>query len=219
MDKKTISIVDYGVNNILNVIRAISYLGYPCRVINTPEEVLTADKIILPGVGAFANAMDALKIKNLDFAIKEYVRTKERPLFGICLGMQLLLESSSEFGEFEGLGIVEGKVVKIPDIISPLESRRIPHIGWNYLDLNNSVCTNGNKNNLFENINNGDCVYFVHSYMVKPKDTKIITSVTDYEGLKIPSTFVQNNVAAAQFHPERSGKVGLLILENFIKNF
>lgn len=219
MDKKLISIVDYGVNNILNVTRAVSYLGYPFKVISTTEEILSADKIILPGVGAFSNAMKALQQNNLDQALKDFAKIKERPLFGICLGMQLLLESSSEFGECEGLGMIEGCVVKIPESVSPQLTRRVPHIGWNYLEISKSTNAEGSQKDLFENIKNGESVYFVHSYMVDPKNVDIITSFTDYEGLKIPSSLVQNNIAAAQFHPERSGKVGLSILENFIKNF
>lgn len=219
MEKKHISIVDYGVNNILNVTRAVSYLGHPFKVISTAEEILSADKIILPGVGAFANAMKALQHNGLDQSLKDFVKIKERPLFGICLGMQLLLESSSEFGECEGLGLIEGNVVKIPENISQQHNRRVPHVGWSYLEISNSNNVEGNKKNLFESIKNGESVYFVHSYMVSPKNLNIITSFTNYEGINIPSSFVQNNIAAAQFHPERSGKTGLTILDNFIKFF
>ncbi len=210
--------MDYGVNNILNVTRAVSYLGYPFEVINTAEKILAADKIILPGVGAYANAMKSLQQAGLDQALKDFINIKERPLFGICLGMQLLLESSSEFGEHEGLGVIKGNVVKIPEYISPEQTRRVPHVGWNYLEISKPNGVDGQRN-LFENIKNGESVYFVHSYMVAPKNIDTVSSFVNYEGVMIPSSLIQNNIAAAQFHPERSGKTGLAILENFIKNF
>lgn len=218
MTKKRISVVDYGVSNILNVTRAVTYLGYSVEVITTANQILSSDMIILPGVGAFADAMTSLQGNGLDHALLEFIKIKERPLFGICLGMQLLLESSSEFGDCKGLGLIEGNVVKIPEYISPERARRVPHVGWNYLELsekNNKEF----KRNLFENIKNGESVYFVHSYMAAPKNMDVVSSFTDYEGIKIPSSLALNNLAAAQFHPERSGKTGLSILENFIKNY
>lgn len=174
--------------------------------------------LILPGVGAFADAMKSLQVDSLDHALIEYVKIKERPLLGICLGMQLLLESSSEFEDCKGLGLIQGNVVKIPEYVSPEFSRRIPHVGWNFIEISNSN-KNAPTKNIFANIKNGECVYFVHSYMVAPNNMDLVSSFTNYEGVRIPSSFAQNNLAAAQFHPERSGKTGLLILENFIKNY
>ena len=157
---------------------------------------------MLPGVGSFADAMDHLKKYELDKAINEYV-SSGKPFLGICLGLQLLFESSEESPGVEGLGLLEGKVLRIP----AEEGLKIPHIGWNSLDY-------PNKGRLFKDIDEGSFVYFVHSYYLKAKDEGIVTATTEY-GTHIHASVEKDNIFACQFHPEKSSSVGLQILKNF----
>lgn len=216
MTSKKISILDYGVSNLLNVTRAIAYLGHSFEVINSPSQVLSSDMIILPGVGAFGDAMRSLQSTGLDQALIEFVKGKERPLFGICLGMQLLMETSTEFENCKGLNLIKGDVVKIPENVSSDKLRRVPHVGWSPLEFKNDS-GNESHRNLFYDVKNGEGVYFVHSFMAS--NTNDVSSFTHYERLRIPASLAKDNIAAAQFHPERSGKVGLHILDNFIRYY
>lgn len=197
-----IAIIDYDAGNLKSVEKALVKLGQEVVVSRNPEEILNADKVILPGVGAFGDAMNNLRKYNLIDTIKKVVENKT-PFLGICLGLQLLFESSDETPGVEGLGILKGKILKIP----PKGDLKIPHMGWNSLEIKE-----GSK--LFKGINNGAYVYFVHSYYLKATDEDIVAAKTEY-CTDIHASVESGNVFACQFHPEKSSDVGLKILENF----
>ena len=195
-----IAIVDYGAGNIFSVKNALDYLGLESKLTDDVAEIEAADKIILPGVGAFPAAMKMLKSKGLDTVLCE--QAQKKPLLGICLGMQMLLSKSYEFEECEGLNLIEGEVDRIdaPDLI-------IPHMGWNELEIQND-CP------LLKNLGDAPFVYFVHSYAAKCAD-KDLAAWCEYGGRVPAMVWDGKNVYGAQFHPEKSGEVGLQILRNF----
>lgn len=197
-----IAIIDYGAGNLKSVQKALTYLGEDSVITGDAAEILAADKVILPGVGAFGDAMANLKRLGLDEVIQE-VTEKQIPFLGICLGLQLLFESSEESPGVEGLGILKGKIVRIPDC----EGLKIPHIGWNSLILEN-------HGRLFEGISGDPYVYFVHSYYLQAEEPEIVKASTEYSA-HIHASVEKGNVFACQFHPEKSGSVGLQILKNF----
>lgn len=199
-----IAIVDYDAGNLKSVEKALKFLGQESIVTRDRKEILAADKVILPGVGAFGVAMEHLKKFELDKVIRE-VTEKKTPFLGICLGLQLLFEGSEESSGVEGLHILDGEIVKIPE--EP--GLKIPHIGWNSLKLQN----NGR---LFQNIPEETFVYFVHSFYLKARDEEIVKAVTEY-GVTIHASVEKDNVFACQFHPEKSSSIGLKMLENFAK--
>ena len=199
-----IAIIDYDAGNIKSVEKALLYLGQEVKITSDAEEILSADKVILPGVGAFGDAMANLKERHLDDVIRK-VAEKGTPFLGICLGLQLLFERSDEAPGVEGLGILEGEICRIP----AAEGLKIPHMGWNSLHLEN----NGR---LFKNIDEQAYVYFVHSYYLKAKDENIVKASTEY-GVHIHASVEKGNVFACQFHPEKSSEVGLQILKNFVE--
>lgn len=197
-----IAIIDYDAGNLKSVEKALKYLGEETVVSRDRDIIMSADKVILPGVGSFGDAMDKLHKYNLINTIND-VCDKKTPFLGICLGLQLLFKDSDESAGVPGLGILDGKIVRIPDC----EGLKIPHIGWNSLELKN----NGR---LFEGIKDNSHVYFVHSYYLQAKDEKIVKATTDYS-INIHASVEQDNIFACQFHPEKSGDVGLKILKNF----
>lgn len=199
-----IAIVDYDAGNLKSVEKALKFLGKESIVTRDRKEILAADKVILPGVGAFGVAMEHLKKFELDKVIRE-VTEKKTPFLGICLGLQLLFEGSEESSGVEGLHILDGEIVKIPE--EP--GLKIPHIGWNSLKLQN----NGR---LFQNIPEETFVYFVHSFYLKAREEEIVKAVTEY-GVTIHASVEKDNVFACQFHPEKSSSIGLKMLENFAK--
>lgn len=198
-----IAIIDYDAGNIKSVEKALISLGETAVITRDRDTILTADKVILPGVGAFGDAMEKLRGYGLEEVIKEVVANKT-PFLGICLGLQLLFESSEETPGVTGLGILKGKIVKIPDNMG----FKVPQIGWNSLKF-------PNKGRLFEGIAEDAYVYFVHSYYLQAKDPEIVTATTEY-GAYIHASVEKENVFACQFHPEKSSDVGLHILKNFI---
>ena len=198
-----IAIIDYDAGNIRSVEKALTALGEQPVVTRDKENILAADKLILPGVGAFGDAMERLRQYGLVEVIREAVK-KGTPLLGICLGLQLLFERSDESDGVEGLGILKGEILKIPD--SP--GLKIPHMGWNSLKIRPEA-------KLFHGIEDGAYVYFVHSYYLKAEDESIVAASTEY-GTVIHASVERENVFACQFHPEKSGEVGLAILKNFI---
>lgn len=200
-----IAIIDYGMGNIHSVLKAIESLGLDTMIALRPSDLDEADKIILPGVGAFADAMQELKKRNLDAAIIKQIKNK-KSFLGICLGLQLLFDESEEGGGSAGLGILEGGVKQF-NLIS--RNLKIPHIGWNQLNKAS------NDTPLLKDIPNNPYVYFCHSYYVVPDDRNIIAATTDY-GIDFTSVVCKDNVFGMQFHPEKSQRVGLKILENFI---
>ena len=198
-----VAIIDYDAGNIKSVEKAIDYLGEEAVITRDRDTILGADRVILPGVGAFGDAMDKLRTYGLDKVIQEVVG-QNTPFLGICLGLQLLFESSEESEGVEGLGILKGKVVRLPEE----SDLKIPHIGWNSLKYPNS-------GRLFTGIAEDSYVYFVHSYYLQAKDPSIVTATTEY-GTLIHASVEQGNVFACQFHPEKSSEVGMQILKNFL---
>ena len=199
-----IAIIDYDAGNLKSVEKALVSLGEETIVTRNFKEILQADKVILPGVGAFGDAMTQLKKYELDKVIHE-VAEKKTPLLGICLGLQLLFESSEETPGVEGLHLLDGQILRIPDA----EGLKIPHIGWNSLSY-------PNKGRLYEGITEHSYVYFVHSYYLKAADESIVVATTEY-GTHIHASVEKDNIFACQFHPEKSSTVGLQILHNFAK--
>ena len=194
-----IAIIDYGMGNLRSVQKAFEYLGNKAVITQQPSEIQKADKVVLPGVGAFRDAMQTIKQKGIDKVLYDVVEQK-KPLLGICLGMQMFLEKSYEYGEHKGLGILQGEIVKLP------ENVKIPHMGWNSLNIKK-------KSPLFEGLSEEPYVYFVHSYHLNTEAD--IVSATTYYGKEIQVAAQKENVFALQFHPEKSGDVGLNILQNF----
>ncbi len=199
-----IAVIDYGVGNLFSLVSSLSAIGAEAVVTGDEKVIASADKILLPGVGAFEDAMKKLRESGLDkVVIREAMAGK--PLMGICLGMQLLFEKSYEFGEFEGLSLIEGAVRPIADVI-PAEYK-IPHIGWNALHLH------GEKSPIFKYLTEGDHVYFVHSFYAADCEKNVIASA-EY-GAELTAAVQKGNVYGCQFHPEKSGPVGLSILRAF----
>ena len=199
-----ISIIDYDAGNIKSVEKAIQFLGKSCVITKDKDQILSSDKVILPGVGSFGDAMKRLKEYGLDKTIYDAI-DKGIPFLGICLGLQLLYESSDESPNMTGLGILKGKILRIPD--SP--GLKIPHMGWNSLNVK------ANKT-LFKGIETDPYVYFVHSYYLKADNEDEVAATTDYS-VRIDAGVEKDNIYACQFHPEKSSSVGLKILDNFIK--
>ena len=199
-----IAIIDYDAGNLRSVEKALLSLGEEVLVTRDGTELLAADKVILPGVGNFGDAMEKLKAYDLVRVIHELAE-RGKPFLGICLGLQLLFERSDEAPGVEGLGILKGEILRIPD----KEGLKVPHIGWNSLHLQN-------EGRLFRDLPEGSYVYFVHSYYLKAENPQIVKATTEY-GVTIDASVEQGNVFACQFHPEKSSRVGLRILENFAK--
>ena len=199
-----VAIIDYDAGNIKSVEKAIQFLGQEAIITRNPEEILNASHVILPGVGAFGDAMEKLHKYDLVPVIHEVVKRKI-PFIGICLGLQLLFESSEETPGVEGLGILKGVIKRIPD----KDELKIPHIGWNSLKY-------PNKGRLYAGISEDSYVYFVHSYYLDAEEEDIVVATTEY-GTLIHASVEKGNVFACQFHPEKSSSVGLKILENFLK--
>lgn len=198
-----IAIIDYDAGNLRSVEKAFGAVGEECVITRNHSEILDADRVILPGVGSFGMAMEQLKKYELDKVIHE-VAESGKPFFGICLGLQLLFEGSDESCGVEGLHVLDGRILRIPD----KEGLKIPHIGWNSLELKN----NGR---LFTNLPTAQpYVYFVHSYYLKAQDESIVKATTDYS-VEIHASVEKDNIFACQFHPEKSSAVGLQILKNF----
>lgn len=198
-----IAIIDYGVGNLFSLKSSFGAIGYEAVITSDEKEIAAADKIILPGVGAFADAANKLKTSNMaDIVLREADNGK--PLMGICLGMQLLFEKSYEYGEHEGLGLIKGNVRPIADVIEP--GLKIPHIGWNPLIFRE-------PSPIFKYIKEGDCVYFVHSYYAADCEENVIAEA-EYS-VNLTAAVARDNVYGCQFHPEKSGEVGLKILKAF----
>jgi glutamine amidotransferase len=206
--------MDYGVGNLLSVRRALEHCGANVSVTADHEVLLSAPRVILPGVGAFANAMAELNARGLDEVSKE-IAARGIPLLGICLGMQMLLDESEEFGITAGLGLVAGRVVPVPTTTADGEPHKIPHIGWNSLVL--PAERQNWTGSLVDKIRRDEAVYFVHTYMAPPADPRYRIADCLYGGIHIPAVIERDNVYGCQFHPEKSGEVGLKILRAFLE--
>ncbi|MDO4270117.1 MAG: imidazole glycerol phosphate synthase subunit HisH [Eubacteriales bacterium] len=196
-----IAIVDYGAGNLMSVHNSLDFLGYENRIADRPETIRNAAGVILPGVGAFPDAMGALHRSGLTDAVLEAAR--EKPFLGICLGMQMLFEESDEVRLCAGLGLLPGRIERIPTGL------KLPQIGWNALEI-------VRPNAMTAGLRQGDYVYFVHSLMAKPKNPNDLACAVDY-GARVPAMVARGNLFGCQFHPEKSGKVGLKMLQNFAK--
>lgn len=198
-----IAIIDYGVGNLFSLSSSLKAVGADTVITGDPAEIKKADKLILPGVGAFGDAMNKLRADGLDRLIKEEAENG-KPLLGICLGMQFLFDKSYEFGEYEGLGLIKGNVVPMAGRIP--EKLKIPHIGWNALKIKKKIPA-------FSEIKDGDCVYFVHSFFADDCEESV-AATTEY-GIEITAAAANGNIVGCQFHPEKSGEIGLSILRAF----
>lgn len=199
-----VAIIDYDAGNIKSVEKAVNALGYEAVVTRDKDIILNADHVILPGVGAFGDAMKKLQSYELVDVIKKAV-SNNTPFLGICLGLQLMFESSEEAPGVEGLSLLKGRILRIPDG----DDLKIPHIGWNSLKY-------PNKGRLFEGLAEDSYVYFVHSYYLQAQEAEIVKAATEY-GTLIHASVEKDNIFACQFHPEKSSDVGMKILENFLK--
>jgi glutamine amidotransferase len=197
-----ITIIDYGAGNLRSVVNAISRLGYQANVTTSPAEVLEAKAVILPGVGAAADTMANLRQQGLDEPIRQFV-AEGKPFLGVCIGMQVLLSDTEEGGNQQCLGIIPGRVRKFAPGL------KVPHMGWNQLRQKKAHF-------IFEGIADGANFYFVHSYYVEPEDKGLVAGETEY-GIPFCSVIAKDNLIATQFHPEKSGEVGLKIYDNFIR--
>lgn len=200
-----IAVIDYGVGNIFSLTRSLEYIGADAVVTGDPEIIKRADRLILPGVGAFADAAKKLSEGGLDELVCAEAGRK-KPLLGICLGMQLLFERSFEYGEHKGLGLIPGEIVPIAGDIT--EKVKVPHMGWNSLEIKRPDCK------LFKNTKQGDYVYYVHSFYAK-NCSESVAALSCYGGIEITGAVFKDNVYGTQFHPEKSGDVGLGILKAF----
>ncbi len=198
-----IAVIDYGAGNLQSVVKALHYIGCDCTVTNEKKEICRADGAILPGVGSFADAMDCMRTSGAEEAVLEFIKSG-KPFLGICLGLQLLFEGSEESPGVKGLGLLKGSITKIPHQNHTL---KIPHMGWNSLDILQ-------EDGIFKGIPQEAYVYFVHSYFLKAESEAIVAARTHY-GVAIDAAVQYKNIFATQFHPEKSGAVGLQILRNF----
>lgn len=213
MSKKVV-IVDYGVGNLLSVRRSLEHVGGEVELCSDADACARAPKIILPGVGAFADGMAELRSLGLDIALREAAQ-RGTLILGICLGMQMLLDSSEEFGHSTGLGLIPGKVLGIPRVGDNGVPRKIPHIGWSEL-----VYAGGRENwrgGVLEAVTAGSSVYFVHSFMAVPDDPTDCLANCLYEGQVLTAAVAHGNVSGCQFHPEKSGQVGLSVMRKFLE--
>jgi len=205
----SIVIVDYGIGNVKSIINAFEEEGKKTILSRDCNIILNAEGLVLPGVGAFSHGMNNLNKYGLVDIIKNYVKTR-KPLLGICLGMQMLLDESEEFGNTKGIGLIKGKVIKIP--IEKSNKIKLPHISWNEIETKNIEW----ENTILNDVKINSDMYFVHSYVAKPDNENEILSTTDYFGTEFCSALKKDNIYGCQFHPEKSAKDGLHIIKNFI---
>jgi len=211
----TVVVVDYGMGNLKSVQRGLEKVGAKVVVSSYAEEIANADRLLLPGVGAFKDGMAELRKQGVVDAIFAFVNTG-KPLLGICLGMQMFLDTSEEHGEYAGLGLIGGHVKAIPQFENGQLQRKIPHIGWT-----NLITHDGDaawSNTCLSQVQSDDFFYFVHSYMAQPTNSEHYLAVSGYESLEIAAAIHKENVTGLQFHPEKSGEAGLRVLSSFLEN-
>jgi glutamine amidotransferase len=213
MDAPEVAVIDYGMGNLLSVRRGLEHCGAKVLVTADSEAILAARFVVLPGVGAFANGMLELRNRSLDVVAREVVARGTR-LLGICLGMQMLLDESDEFGTTAGLGLIPGRVIAIPPMDRENQPQKIPHIGWNALALPEG--RSDWNDTLLLDVTPGEAVYFVHSFMASPADSRHRIADCLYGGVPVSAAIGRKNVFGCQFHPEKSGEVGLKVLKRFL---
>lgn len=207
-----VSVVDYGRGNLFSICRALDALNIESKIVDTPDAILKADRLILPGVGAFAEAMATLKSKALDSAIVDYSKTG-RPLLGICLGMQLMLNRSSEHGDTEGLGLIDGNVVELSRFAANGDTHKIPNVGWRETKCHfaqNLPDATKSMMDLHE-------FYFVHSFVAQPSNKENVMATASYNGIEFCAATIKENLVGVQFHPERSGERGVALLGRLLE--
>jgi len=212
MSSVNVAIVDYGLGNIYSIRRAVEFLGASCKVSDDPEVLAAEEKVILPGVGAFGEGMANLNRNGLSDAIRR-MASDGRQILGICLGMQLFMDYSEELGNHRGLGIIKGGVKRL-DMSGKDVSFKIPHVGWNAIRPVNEG--HGWDGTVLRGLQDGSFMYFVHSFVAAPEDSRDIAAMTSYGGCDFPSVVRKGSVSGCQFHPENSGPAGLAILKNFL---
>lgn len=221
MINSKITIIDYGLGNLFSIARALKHIGSIPEISSDPQKISLADRLILPGVGAFKKGMDELDKKGISEAIMNFI-DKERPLLGICLGMQLLMTKSYEFGLHDGLDLIKGEVIKFNSTHNNEQGFKIPHIGWEKIqpvsDDEGDINTFSWYKTPLENMAPESFFYFVHSYHAVPENKNHILAESSYAGEIFCSVIKKDNLLGCQFHPERSGPVGLKLLENFCMN-
>lgn len=214
--KPNIAIIDYKLSNLFSVQHACEFVGLNAKITSSPLDIKSADAAILPGVGAFGDAMKNLENLGLIKTIQDFIKSG-KPFLGICLGLQLLFSSSEEFGNYQGLGVIPGKVVKFPTTDSEGNSVKVPQIGWNSINLPRHN-PNKWKNTPLSSIADGEFMYFVHSYYIVPQNENDILTETKYGGIAYASSIIHENVIAFQFHPEKSGPEGIKIYLHWAQN-
>ena len=213
MSTSEVAVIDYGVGNLLSVRRGLEHCGAVVTMTADPDVILSAPRVILPGVGAFADGMAGLCRDGLDAVVRE-VAARGVPLLGICLGMQMLLDESDEFGITPGLGLIPGRVVPVPSTTTDGYLQKIPHIGWNVLALPQGL--ESWDGTLLQEVKSGEAVYFVHSFMANPSSPSHRIADCLYGGVSISAAIGRENIFGCQFHPEKSGEVGLTVLRRFL---
>jgi glutamine amidotransferase len=208
----SVAVVDYGIGNLLSVSRALEQCGAQVLLTDDPAQIAQAQRLVLPGVGAFKDGMDGLRTRGLIDILRQFAATG-RPLLGICLGMQMLLDYSEEFGTHEGLGLISGRVTAIPATSAAGVRHKIPHIGWNELQAPDANKWSGT---ILDDIAPGSSVYFVHSFTAFPDDSACRLADCSYDGRLISAVIRKRNTYGCQFHPEKSGEIGLNILRRFL---
>jgi glutamine amidotransferase len=214
MNTAKVVVIDYGMGNLLSVQRGLEHCGGVVTLTSDPTAILSSPRVVLPGVGAFADGMAGLRQAGLDGVVRE-VAARGTPLLGICLGMQMLLDESEEFGSTSGLGLIPGKVVAIPAFTMDGRPQKIPHIGWSSLEFAGG--RNSWEGTLLRSMRPGEATYFVHSFMANPADQNNRVADCLYGGQKVAAAIKRDNVFGCQFHPEKSGAVGLRILSRFLE--
>ncbi len=214
MLNRKVTVVDYGMCNLFNVVRAFEHVGADVTVATTPDAVQQADRLVVPGVGAFRDSMKEVQSRGFADVIRQFAQT-ERPLFGICVGMQILFDASEEFGEHAGLGILPGRVRAIPAMTTTGQAQRVPHIGWNHLHSGGRDWAG----TLLAPLAGSDpALYFVHSFAASPDRPEDSLAHCLYGGHKVCAAVQRGHVMATQFHPERSGTIGLQVVDHFCKS-
>lgn len=207
---KLVTILDYGAGNLLSVQRIFETCGASVLLTSDPKKIYLAERLVVPGVGAFGNCMDSIRSNNFIEPIMKHIGS-ELPLLGICVGMQMLFDFSEEFGKHDGLGILKGKITKIPKNEDSNHSYKVPHIGWEELIENNTW-----ENTILSGVSSLDSVYFLHSFSAYPEDDKDLLASYRLGKHTITAAVQKNNIMGTQFHPEKSGEVGMKIIKNFL---